>query len=384
MLAATLSEVSGRTGVRTEAGGNLLCFFTSNPDISKGEIITAETSLRQSPELAAALEAQDVSGLSMLKAPAALTAFPELGAMTRLGYSSAVLKLRASVLSRMKIRCSRMGEDAGGLLLALLIGQREGLSAEENRIFREAGCSHILALSGMHLGILSGIILLLLRPLPGRIPAFIISSVIVFLYIVLAGFGTSLVRAALMYFLFGLSRAFYRKTTGLDVLLLSFVILTAADPPAFYSLSFQLSFLAVGGIILLSPEINRLLKSWLPAGLRLPLAVSASAQLFVLPLLLWTFGVYYPAGLVAGIIMTPLVTLFIWAGLFFLLTGLSAVSIFSDLIYKAICRTAYTAAAVPSISFEESAFWFVPLVAGLTILLAVYSIRRRSANGISG
>jgi competence protein ComEC len=384
ILEAELIEVSSLSGTRADAGGNLLCFSNTNPDISKGELISAKTELGLSSELSGVWERQRLGSHSMLKAPLYLTAFPKKGELSRNGFLSGIWAVRSTVINRIEERCFEMGEDSGGLLLALLVGSRDGLSAEENRIFREAGCSHILALSGMHLGILSAVILLILKPLPGRKPAFIISSVLIFIYLVLTGFGTSLVRAALMYFLFALSNTFYRKPSGLNILLLSFVLLTAVSPASFYTLSFQLSFLAVAGILMAAPEVNQLLKPWIPAVLRLPVSVSAGAQLFVIPLLLPVFGVIYPIGLLAGIIIAPMVTLFIWSGLVFLITGLETVSIFSDLIYKIICLTAGKASTAPSVSYEESAFWLVPLLAGLLIMLTVFSIRRRKLNGISG
>ncbi|MBI9108237.1 MAG: ComEC/Rec2 family competence protein [Spirochaetales bacterium] len=384
ILEAELRGVQNSSGARTGAGGKLLCFFEYDPVIYMGGIISAETGLRASPELAEIYKSQNLGNISLLKEPLCLTAYPRAGELVSLGRKSSVWRIREALSRGIEQRCYKMGEDSGGLLLALLLGNRDGLSIWESRIFREAGCSHILALSGMHLGILSALILLILHPLPGRKPAFIVSSVIVLVYLILTGFGISLVRAALMYFLFGLSNAFYRKTSAFDILLLSFVVLTAAAPSTFYTLSFQLSFLAVAGILTAAPEINQFLKPWLPAALRLPLSCSAGAQLLVIPLLLPTFGVIYPVGLIAGIIIAPMVTLFIWSGLIFLITGLKPVSIFSDLIYKAICRVAETAAAAPSVSYDESALWLVPLLAGLIILLSMYSIRRRMLNGISG
>ena len=384
LLEAQLNEVYSSGGGRADAGGNLLCFFNTNPDIYKGEMIFSETEIRVGPELFSAYESQNLGDLSMLRKPLYLTSFMKPAELVRTGYSSKLSALRAAVSRKIESRCIGIGDDAGGLLLALLTGNRDGLSAEENRIFREAGCSHILALSGMHLGILSALILLILKPLPGRMPAFIISSVIVFGYLVLTGFGISLVRAAVMYFLFGLSHAVYRKVSSFDILLLSFIILCAAVPSSFYTLSFQLSFLAVAGILTAAPEISKILKPWFPAFLRLPLACSAGAQMFVIPLLMQVFGVIYPIGLVAGIVIAPMVTLFIWSGLFFLITGFEAVSLFSDLIYKAICYTAEAASAAPSVSAETSGVWLVPLLSGLIIMLIVYSIRRRMLNGISG
>ena len=330
ILEMRLTRTADIHGAEAEAGGKVLVFFREDPQIFTGQLLRIEAGLSADEAYRSIMLIGHAGGTSLLQNEPVLSSFcsascgagcAERKAVERLGWHSAVFSGRAAVLRKIKQRCSELGPGAGGLFAALFTGCRDGLSGADTAMFRKAGCSHVLALSGMHLGIISGILLLLLKKLPGRKPAFIISCSVILFYLFLTGFGVSLVRAAVMYFFCGLSYALYRKQKAFDVLKITFIVTVCIMPATFYSLSFQLSFLAVGGIILFTPMLHRLLKPWFPAYLSLPLSCSAAAQLTVSPLLLKVFGLLYPAGLIAGIIIAPMVTVFICAGIMFLCTG---------------------------------------------------------------
>ena len=387
LLEAVMLSCYGRDGASADAGGRLLVFFSDDPALHRGRTAVLTAGLRPKSERAAASplpgETRPVRQ-SVLKEPPAVTAAASSENLTPGEFSSSLWRLRAGLLLRLKSRCLAAGERPGGLLLALISGNRDSMDVAESLLFRRAGCAHVLALSGMHLGILTGLLLIMLRPLPGRLPAFVICGSAVIFYLFLTGFGVSLLRAALMFMIYGFSKALYRKTAALDALLLSFIILVIVDPSGFYSLSFQLSYLAVAGIIIIAPEINHLLKSVMPQFISLPVACSVAAQLAVSILLADVFGELFPVGLISGLLLAPLVTLFIWSGLIFVVTALEPVSIFVDLIYKVIYLIAETASSFPSILVGEAAVWLKLLIASLLFLTAIYSIRRRLIDGISG
>ena len=87
------------------------------------------------------------------------------------------------------------------------------------------------------------------------------------------------------------------------------------EPFQAFSLSFQLSFLALAGILVLGPLVRRPLEGRIPRLILAPLAMSIGAQIATLPLVAAAFGSYYPSGLVASLILVPLTTAFLWAGL---------------------------------------------------------------------
>ncbi|MDC7225562.1 MAG: ComEC/Rec2 family competence protein [Spirochaetales bacterium] len=383
ILEAELHSCRTMSNAEAGAGGRILLFFNNNPKLFRGCILSVEAEVIASEEWRALAGRQRLSSASILKNPAVLTSCPEPGAVSRGGWHSPAARWRSKLAAGIAEKCLDMGPEAGGLFSALFTGNRDGLTSEESRIFRRAGCSHILALSGMHLGIISGIILLLLKPLPGRKPAFCISCVFILAYLYLTGFGISLVRAAVMYFFCGYAMIFYRRFRGGDVLLLSFISLVLINPSSFYSPAFRLSFLAVAGILLVSPTVNRILRSFLPLPLSTVLSVSIGAQLFVTPLLVQLFGELYPAGILSAIIIAPLVTVFIWTGIIYLISDLGAAAFVEGILYRIVFSIAGKAAKLPAIAAAGRMPAVLAICAFVLTLLYIYSLHRRKTDGIS-
>ena len=151
------------------------------------------------------------------------------------------------------------------LITALLTGERGGLSAETTAAFRGSGASHILALSGLHLGVIYLIISRILSIFGNSIPARRIRSAVTVLfsgfYTLATGAGPSIVRA----FLFILIRETAsvlpeRRTSPARTLMSALTIQLALDPTVITSLGFQLSYLAMTGITILYPR----LEAWYP------------------------------------------------------------------------------------------------------------------------
>jgi competence protein ComEC len=178
------------------------------------------------------------------------------------------------------------------------------------RSFRDAGCSHILALSGMHLAIISAVIAFFLRKALGLRAAALAGSLIIAAYVYLAGGQPSLVRAAIMYLLGVLSLLGNMKVRPLNLLSLAFLIQLAWDPGAGASLSFILSYLALGGILLTGEALHELLRGKSPAVLAGGLSASAGAFLAGAAVVSLYFGVLRPVGILAGLLLMPLATVF--------------------------------------------------------------------------
>ena len=153
---------------------------------------------------------------------------------------------------------------------------------------RITGTTHIISVSGYNISIIiTGLIIalsfvsteILLVPL----------LLIVLLFDSLVGFTPPVVRATLMGIMIFLGRAVGRQRSTTDALLLSAALIAFFDPQALLTTSFQLSFLATAGIIYLYPYIIKLFKGW-PALIGEDLAVTFSAQLAVLPVIVYYFG----------------------------------------------------------------------------------------------
>ncbi len=237
------------------------------------------------------------------------------GDVTRLGFSTSALRLRAHALAGAERSLQVLGRESGRLFAALVFGLRQDLAPAEVERFRRAGAMHVLALSGMHLGILAALCVFLVRPLFGRNAALVAASGGACVYVLLVGLRPSLLRALLMYLPAAYLHLQGRRAPLLDVLALSFIGVLVIDPVGLDSLSFQLSFAALAGIAVLAPPLARRLQRRLPPVIAAPLAAATAAQLGTAPFLAYSFEVLHPVGVVSSIVLVPLVTVFLWVGI---------------------------------------------------------------------
>ena len=220
------------------------------------------------------------------------------------------------------------------LVCALLTGDRSGLSAPLKAAFRQSGASHLLALSGMHIGILYLAVTRLLQVL-GNAPAWkkIRSAGIILLcgaYTLAVGAGPSIVRAFLFIFLRETAVLLERRVAAKDVFCSALILQLALSPPVLREIGFQLSYLAMAGITFVFPH----LQAWWtepaeadrrPAPLRAIRkmlrrvwelsALSLSCQLFTGPLAWWKFGTFPLWFLLTNLLCAPLMTLLMTASL---------------------------------------------------------------------
>lgn len=206
------------------------------------------------------------------------------------------------------------GENTGALLKALFTGRRESLPASTVISFRKSGAAHILALSGLHMGIIYGILSKALGISGNSRPAVIVRSTVIIaaagIYTLATGSGPSLVRAFLFIILNEFARLHPgRRRSPLSILCAALTVQLCFNPLIIKSLGFQLSYLAMAGIFIIYPE----LESWYPGGNRLdPMrriwcsaALSVSCQAFTAPLVWLRFGTLPEYFLLTNLIALP-------------------------------------------------------------------------------
>ena len=221
--------------------------------------------------------------------------------------------IRSAVLEKFKPKAW------GGLAAALLLGTRENLESSLAVSFRNAGLSHILALSGMHLAFLSAMLAFVLKKPLGKKGSLIAGFVFIVLYVLLVGPQPSLVRAVIMYGMGSFLVLTGTTRQSFAVLSAAFLVQILRDPSSAYSISFVLSYLALGGILALSGPLLVLLRGRLPGFLAMGFGASASAFFATAPLVTAVFGVLRPAGISAGLIAAPLSGVFMALSLLWLL-----------------------------------------------------------------
>jgi len=203
------------------------------------------------------------------------------------------------------------------ILAALLLGDKRRMSTDLKEKLNQAGVRHITAISGMHIMILSGILMYLALALGfSRSRAFYFTLFLLISFIIMIGLPASAIRAGIMGGLFLLAQKVGRPQAGGRAIVLAASFMLAVNPLLLKSdVGFQLSFLAVMGIIYLMPFLQKFLKFRI-------LAMTLSAQIFTLPILIYNFGYVSKVAILTNILIVPLLAYLMGLGFIFILVGL--------------------------------------------------------------
>lgn len=267
--------------------------------------------------------------------------------------------------------CFGISGDDNAVVNAMVLGDKTGISHQLRTVYSQTGASHVLALSGMHLAIiyfmLSWLVMrtmlwvyaipellweklpvernvklrkavrLLLRLLPSeQVFRNIISLIIllaIWLYVILVGMSSSVVRSVVMLSVYGISRMLFRKTDTITVLAITAFLTLMISPLSIFDIGFQMSYLAVLGIGVYMPILMSLIYkedcNWTEKSSRFTLrncwrwiysslALSFSAQIMVLPLVVFYFHTLSCYGLVTSLVVSVTAMLIVGLSLAFL------------------------------------------------------------------
>lgn len=210
----------------------------------------------------------------------------------------------------------------GGLLCALLLGDRTGLAPLDYAALRKAGMSHLVAVSGLHVGFLVSLCYLLFGKRIGTMA----SLVTIALFIPIAGMTPSVIRAGVMYAIAAVGFLLRKEADSLNSLFLALLILLLQNPYAVQSMSLQLSFAATLGLLVLSSPMQQrlqaLLKKEAPTLVKKIYRVmigavtcSVCAMLFTTPFLFSSFGHVSLLSLVSNVLVVGVTALCFVGGL---------------------------------------------------------------------
>lgn len=215
--------------------------------------------------------------------------------------------------------------DNANISYGILFGEKQGINQEITNMFSYSGISHILAVSGLHVGVLVGILQFLLSKIKkGKYLKLIFLSLILLFYAYLCSFTPSVCRASIMAVISMLCSIMGEEYDILSSLSLAGIIILLFSPLSLFSLSFQLSFLCVFSIIAFAPTIKRLFKKIkLPEFLAAGFAISMATNIVLLPLCANIFTRVSLLGVIVNIFVLPLFS--IVYVLLFVLTFLSII-----------------------------------------------------------
>ncbi|MGB2705622.1 MAG: ComEC/Rec2 family competence protein [Candidatus Omnitrophota bacterium] len=245
--------------------------------------------------------------------------------------------VRAAYSARAKLE-SRIEEflksPYSSILAAVLLGKREKIPPWLKDLFAKTGTLHILAISGLHVGIIYFALRVILKifRIPQK-PSVILSVLFLAFFAILAGGRPSILRAAVMFSILAFGEMLKRKISVFNLLGLSCLVILITCPNQVFDLGFIFSYTAVLSIVCFSPLFYRVFSvgDALGRACALPrkikyytlrsVSVSLAAWLGLLPLLAYYFGLISPVVVIANLVVIPLVFMVMGSGLFFLTLG---------------------------------------------------------------
>jgi competence protein ComEC len=293
---------------------------------------------------------------------------------------------------RVQSRLADLFPRTGAMATALVWARKEGLDPGLRDSFARAGTAHLLAISGFHVGVVAGVLLLVLASLGLPHPArFLLASAGVWAYVLAIGLPDAAFRAALILTVLAMGRLAGRSVAPLGALATAFLGFLLVDAGALARPGFQLSFAGALGLVL----GYRPLSSWFraraprrtPAFLPAGLAAGVAATLATLPLVAWHFGRVSLVGIPLTLMVTPLVVLAIPGIFVSLLLSLAHPGLARfvahgvELVLQLFATLVQGAAGLPMASVWVSRPAVAAGVAGLALGLVLLRLRPEMGRG---
>lgn len=219
-------------------------------------------------------------------------------------------KLQQQLIAQLKQ--TPLNQNNKALVMALVLGHKAELSEERLAQYQRAGAMHLLAISGLHIGIVLMLLRFFVRPLKrlryGKVLAALIPVLLLWCFVLITGGSASVTRAVTMFTFLQLGLAMARKNAGIQAVWVSFVLLLFVNPRFMFDVGFQLSYAAVFGIVWMMPHWQRLfLKQHKSVRYLTDLfGVGVIAQLAILPLSLYYFNQFPLLFWVSNLVLVPL------------------------------------------------------------------------------
>jgi competence protein ComEC len=221
--------------------------------------------------------------------------------------------------------------DERAILQALVLGQKKDISKELYSDYVDAGAVHILAVSGLHVGILFFIFSFILKPIKliphGNLLHSIVLVICLWSFAFITGLSPSVSRAVTMFSFFAFANSINRETNSINTLFLSFLVLLLINPQWLFQVGFQLSYLAVLSILIVQPKLRKYYrpKFYIDRLFWDIVTVSFAAQMGILPLSLYYFHQFPGLFFITNLGVLPVLGVLLGIGvLIVFLAGLNA------------------------------------------------------------
>ena len=280
--------------------------------------------------------------------------------------------------------------DELAIINALLLGQRKDISKDLLQNYAEAGAMHLLAVSGLHIGVMLYLLNFLFKPIEylknGKNIKVIILIISLWLYAFLAGLSPSIIRAVTMFTAITIGQFSKKNTSTLHNLFISMFLLLLINPLYLFKVGFQLSYLAVFSIIYFYPLFIRFYnpKFWLIKKTWQLFTVSLSAQLGILPLSLYYFHQFPSLFFISSMVIIPFLGLILGLGILVIILSLLntlplfLAQLFSWIISKMNAFIEFIANQ-EAFLFKNISFSILLLITSYFIIISLYRLWNKSS-----
>jgi len=297
-----------------------------------------------------------------------------------------IYSIRDKLLNQINERLNKLfSDDTKGLAIALVTGDQSEIPKETKLSYSLAGTIHVLAVSGLHVGIISVLVLLMTGFFKNRWLKFVIFTICLCFYVYLTGFQPSAIRAGLMAVTSLLLYTIERRINILNVLSFSIIVIIIIEPEMIFSAGFQMSVASIFGIGLffnpLKNVVDKLfkLKTVITDYLSSSVALSVSASVIVSPIVAYYFGIYSIYSPIANIFVVPLTMLsliFTLFSLFFSVFFWQLAVVYAsaaDLLLKLSNKICSLSLDIPFAYLKESHIFLIAFFISISIIYIIFS-----------
>ena len=217
-------------------------------------------------------------------------------------------------------------EDTQGLFIGILLGEKTNISDDIIESFKTSSLSHILAVSGMHVSyIILGMTYIVTKIKMHRRIGYILTIIILIIFMLITNFSASVVRACIMGILLLFSKLCYRKSDIWTTIAISILIAILYNPYCIMNVGLQLSYAGTIGIILFNENVINFLNKYMNIKISQAVSVIISAQITILPIMICSFNTFSLTFIISNLLATPIVGIITMFG--FVIISISLISV---------------------------------------------------------
>ncbi|ALJ05169.1 competence protein [Pseudalgibacter alginicilyticus] len=300
--------------------------------------------------------------------------------------------IRSHINSKLKTYPFKPDELA--VINALLLGQRQDISETVYSNYVNAGVIHILALSGLHIGIILLILNRIFKPIEhfkhGHIVKGVLMVIILWSFAIIAGLSPSITRAVTMFSIVAIAINLKRPTNIYNTLAISIFIILLFKPLFLFDVGFQLSYMAVFAIVSIVPYCTKL---WKPKNklIRIyweTLSVTMAAQLGIIPITLYYFNQFPSLFFISNLVIVPFLGFILFYGITVIILALIGIlpnivaTIYGSII-SSMTNFVSWISNMKTFLFEEISFNFLYLLTSYFVIITlVHLILKRNYSSL--